>query len=313
MQGSQDATMLVLDAPPSPDNDPSSWYTAADALADAADATGRRAVVVATLAECINEPFRAHIADRGLTPLLGLSEALVALDAAAVAPVAGITPHAPVNAASSTTLVDEASAKRRLAAAGVAVPVGEVVAALSEALAAAERVGYPITLKALGHAHKSEAGAVRVGLRDAAALSEALAKMPATDAGFLVEATVTDVVAEVLVTVRRDAPVGWLVTVGFGGVMTEVWSDVANALAPVSVSDVRQMLGRLKSAPLLTGFRGRPPADLDALAALVVAVANHAVGDGTHTDVVEIELNPVLVGQHGATAVDALLLCETAE
>ena len=298
--------MLVLDAPPSPENDPSSWYTAADALADAASVTGRRGVVVATLAECLNEPFRAHITERGLTPLLGLSEALTALDAAATSSdTVTPTPHAPVRTPAATRLVDEASAKQRLATLGVPVPVGRVVGA-GNVLAAADEVGYPVTLKALGHAHKSEAGAVKVGLRDAAALATALDAMPGTDAGYLVEATVTDVVAEVLVTVRRDAPIGWLVTVGHGGVTTELWSDVANLLAPVDRDDVVRALRSLRSAPLLTGFRGRPPADVDALADLVVRLTDAVVG----TDVVEIELNPVLVGSRGATAVDALLIVE---
>jgi succinyl-CoA synthetase beta subunit len=173
-------------------------------------------------------------------------------------------------------------------------------------LDAAAQVGYPITLKALGHAHKSEAGAVKVGLRDADALSAALAAMPATPAGFLVEGTVTDVVAEVLVTVRRDAPVGWLVTLGHGGVMTELWGDVTHLLAPVTVPQVESALLGLRSAPLLTGFRGRPAADVRAAAELVVRLTDAVVG----TDVVEVELNPVLVGVSGATAVDALLIVE---
>ena len=307
MTGDHDVTMLVLDTPPSPDNDPSSWYTAADALADAADTTGSRAVVVATLAECINEPLRDHLATRGLTPLLGLAEGLAALDAAGPQPLQAETAHVPVTPPGPTTLVDEASAKRRLRSAGVAVPNGKV-ATRSDVLAAAAEVGYPITLKALGHAHKSEAGAVKVGLADAAALSAALDAMPSTEAGFLVESTVTDVVAEVIVTVRRDVPVGWLVTIGYGGVMTEVWSDVTNTLAPVTEPDVLRMVQRLKSAPLLTGFRGRPAADLHALARLVVTLVDTVATIGS--DVVEVELNPVLVGRSGATAVDALLIVE---
>ena len=174
--------------------------------------------------------------------------------------------------------------------------------------AAAEQIGFPITLKALGLAHKSEVGAVKVGLRDPQALAEALAIMPATEVGYLVESTVTDVVAEVLVTVRRDPPIGWLVTVGFGGVFTELWSDVAHLLAPVTVEQVEHSLGTLRSAPLLQGFRGRPVADVAALAELVVQLVDSVVG----TDVVEVELNPVLVGQRGATAVDALLIVEDA-
>jgi acetate---CoA ligase (ADP-forming) len=306
MDGPQDATMLVLDAPPSDDNDPSSWYIAADALADAARATGRRGVVVATLAECINEPFRAHITDAGLTPLLGLGEALTALDAAAtVGAEMHAVAHAPVMAPGAAMLIDEATAKQRLGALGVPVPRGRVVTT-DHVVQAADEIGYPITLKALGHAHKSEAGAVKVGLRDSEALAAAVAAMPATPAGFLVESTVTDVVAEVLVTVRRDAPVGWLVTVGHGGVFTELWSDVANLLAPVTAEQVKAALSSLRSAPLLHGFRGRPAADVDALVDLVVRLTDAVVG----TDVVEVELNPVLVGTSGATAVDALLIVE---
>ncbi len=309
MDGPQDATMLVLDAPPSADNDPTSWYVAADALADAAEATGNRAVVVGTLAECINEPFRDRIAARGLTPLLGLSEALVALDAAATAGAHCGPLHASAGAmaATATILIDEASAKQRLHQLGVAVPVG-TVAGRDGVAAAAAATGYPITLKALGLAHKSEAGAVKVGLADETALLAALEAMPDTGAGYLVEATVTDVVAEMLVTVRRDAPVGWLVSIGHGGVTTELWSDLTHLLAPVTVADVKAALPRLRSYLLLTGFRGRPAADIDALAALIVRLTDSVVG----TDVVEVELNPVLVGRRGATAVDALLIVQQA-
>ena len=307
MSGPQDATMLVLDAPPSPDNDPSSWYVAADALADAADATGGRAVVVATMAECLNEPFREHIAGRGLVPLLGLGEALIALDAAAHVGGEVLPPHARVSAPGATRLVDEASAKQRLRELGVAVPAGGIVQR-DQVLDRAEEIGYPITLKALGLAHKSEAGAVKVGIADAELLSAALWAMPHTDVGYLVEATVTDVVAEVLVAVRRDPPVGWLVTLGFGGVHTELWSDVVHLLAPVTEAQVVEALDRLRSARLLHGYRGRPVADVASLAQLVVTLTEAVVG----TPVVEVELNPVLVGRQGATAVDALWIEEIA-
>jgi hypothetical protein len=89
-------------------------------------------------------------------------------------------------------------------------------------------------------------------------------------------------------------------------VTTEVWSDVTHVLAPVTSDDVRQALTRLRSYPLLTGFRGRPPADIDALVELVVTLAEAVVG----SNVVEVELNPVLVGERGAVAVDALFVVE---
>jgi acyl-CoA synthetase (NDP forming) len=306
MDGPQDATMLLLDGPNTTTNDPRSWYLAGDAFADAAGATGKRGVVIATIAECVDEPFRAHLARRGLIALLGLAESLVALEAAAsVGTGASSGRHTSVVAPRGTRSVDEASAKQRLAHMGVAVPSGRVVAA-DGVLAAAAEAGFPITLKALGVAHKSEVGAVRVGIPDAATLTNALAEMPRSDAGYLVEATVTDIVAEVLVTVRRDPPIGWLITLGHGGVTTELWNDVAHLLAPVTADQVRQALDQLRSAALLHGFRGRPAADVASLVDLVVRLADAVVD----SDIVEVELNPVLVGRQGAIAVDALMVVE---
>jgi hypothetical protein len=132
----------------------------------------------------------------------------------------------------NTRLLDEAEAKARLGALGVAVPAGKVTAG-DDVESAADEIGYPVTLKALGQVHKSESGAVRVGLADRGAVMEALASMPESNE-YLVEATVTDVIAEVLVAIRRDPPIGWLVTLGFGGVLTELWTDVAHLLAPVT-------------------------------------------------------------------------------
>ena len=213
--------------------------------------------------------------------------------------------HAAVAAPAGSRIVDEAEAKNRLAAISIPVPAGKAVPAADVESAAAD-IGYPITLKALGHAHKSETGAVRVGLRNHDDVVAALAAMPASES-YLVESTVTDVIAEVLVAVRRDPPIGWLITLGFGGVTTEIWGDVTHLLAPVTADDVRLALTKLRSYPLLSGFRGRPAADIDALVALVVTLSDAIVG----TDVVEVELNPVLVGREGATAVDALWLEET--
>ncbi|MEX1105498.1 MAG: acetate--CoA ligase family protein [Ilumatobacteraceae bacterium] len=301
MEGDQDVTMLVLDAPTASGNDPSSWLPAIDALGDAATATGGRAVVVATMPECLDLRFRDHITGRGLTPLLGLTEALAALDAAGFAGTPPGPMHAPVTAPPNTRVVDEGAAKARLRYLGLPVPDGRMVLRDGVAAAAAE-VGYPITVKGLGIAHKSEVGAVKVGIPDEPALLAAIASMSDDMVRFLVESTVTDVVAEVLVAVRRDPPVGWLVTLGFGGVNTEVWHDVTHLLAPVTANDVIAALARLRSAPLLTGFRGRPPADIGALADLVVTIVDTVVG----TAAVEVELNPVLVGRHGATIVDAL-------
>jgi acetyl-CoA synthetase len=131
--------------------------------------------------------------------------------------------------------------------------------------------------------------------------------MPKDVADFLVEQTITDVVAEVLVSVRRDAPVGWLITLGAGGIYTELWRDTVSLLAPTTDAEIRTALTSLRIAPLLNGYRGKPAGDLDALVALTQKVIALTLNE----DLVEVELNPVLVTKTSAVAVDALMIAES--
>jgi acyl-CoA synthetase (NDP forming) len=307
MSGPHDATLLILDAPPLPDQDPSTWLVAAEAFADAAATTGRRGFVVATLPECLNDVARAAITARGLAPLQGIADALCALDRAAwLAEHSPAPPPLLVAAPGDTQLIDESSAKQRLATMQVRVPRG-VTCARNDVPDTAARVGYPVTLKALHLAHKTEMGGVAVGIADPDSLSTQLALMPESCHEFLVEQTISDVVAEVLVGIRRAAPIGWLITIGAGGVFTEVWRDTTCLLAPATREDVRTALQSLRIAPLLSGYRGKPAANVDALVDVVMALQDAA----QYSDVVEIELNPILVTPDSAIAVDALLIVET--
>jgi acetyl-CoA synthetase len=213
---------------------------------------------------------------------------------------------ATVVAPGATQLIDEAEAKKFLANNGVSVPIGKRCGR-GEVVANATKIGYPVTLKGLGLAHKSEAGAVRVGIKNADDLTFALNSMPTTINEFLVEQTVTDVVAEVLVSVRRDAPVGWLITLGAGGIYTELWRDTVCLLAPSSNDEIKDALQKLRIAPLLNGFRGKPAADVDSLVVLIQKLIDAALKN----NLVEIELNPVLVTTNSAIAVDALMIAET--
>ena len=130
--------------------------------------------------------------------------------------------------------------------------------------------------------------------------------MPESLTEFLVEETVTGIVAEVLVTVRRAAPLGWLITIGAGGVLTELWRDTQSLLAPTTTDEIRSAIERLRISAILAGYRGKPAGDVDALVAFVDHLQRVVVG----TNAVEVELNPVLVTTSGAIAVDALLIEE---
>jgi acyl-CoA synthetase (NDP forming) len=306
MRGDHDATLLLLDAPPREDQDSSSWLVAAEAFAAAAQATGRRAVCVATMSENFSESMRNSIMSLGLNAAQGLRETLVALDRAAwLGTHSPMALPAPVDAPRETALVDEANSKNMLASWGVPVPQG-ARCTRDSVIDESQRIGFPITLKGLGLAHKSEAGAVAVGLRDADQLSAALNSMPSDIAEFLVEQTVTGIVAEVLVSIRRSAPLGWLITVGAGGVLTELWRDTQCVLAPATADDLRSALQRLRIAPILNGYRGKPAANIDSLVSAILTLQQHVVG----SKLAEVELNPVLVTTTSSVAVDALIIEE---
>ena len=306
MNGPQDATLLILDTPPRDDQPSDSWTVAAQSLGDAAAKTNKRGVVVATIPECVTADVRDAARAANMTVLQGLQESLAALDVAAWLGLnlPGEVP-AKVVAPRATKLIDEAEAKSMLSRNGVAVPVG-ARSQRDELVATANRVGYPVTLKGLGLAHKSESGAVRVGITDADQLIAAANAMPKEISEFLVEQTVTNIVAEVLVGVRRDAPVGWLVTLGAGGVFTELWRDTVCLLAPATNAEISEALQKLRIAPLLNGFRGKPAANIDALVELIQKLIGATLNNG----LVEVELNPVLVTPKSAIAVDALMIAE---
>lgn len=193
---------------------------------------------------------------------------------------------------------------------GVAVPASRVVTGPLAAGEAAAALGGPVALKAGGPGilHKTELGAVAVGLEGAAAVERAAAAMEErlSAAGlepetFLVQAMVEGD-AELLVGVAADPVFGPVLACGAGGTAAELLGDVAIRLCPLSAGEAARMLASLRTFPLLTGYRGAPPADLDAVRELLLRVS--ALADGHH-EIVELDLNPVLAGPDGALAADA--------
>jgi acyl-CoA synthetase (NDP forming) len=174
---------------------------------------------------------------------------------------------------------------------------------------AAETMGYPVAVKAVGRAilHKSETGAVALDLRDAAAVEVAARRMAGLGEAILVEPMVEDGVAELIVGVSRDPQLGLCLVVGAGGVLVEILNDRALLLLPTTAEAVRAAILSLRIAPLLQGFRGRPEGDLAATVEAVLAVARFAEAHASR--LAELDINPLIVrsaGQ-GAVAADALV------
>lgn len=218
--------------------------------------------------------------------------------------------------AEGRTALDEHEGKQLLAAHGVPVTRELVATTPAQAAELARETGFPCVLKILSSdiAHKTEIGGVRLGIATAEdavrACGEILeaARRNAPHArleGVLVQRQ-EQAVAELLVGVTRDPVFGLVLTVGLGGILTELYQDVTQRVLPVCQRTAREMLTELKSWPLLDGYRGRERADVDAACAAIAAVSAAALALGP--DLQEMEINPLMLraAGSGAVAVDAL-------
>src|SRR5690606_39652879 len=131
---------------------------------------------------------------------------------------------------------------------------------------------FPVALKALGLVHKTEAGGLRLNLATPEAVYAAADELAGIGSGLYVEKMVKGPLAEILVGVTRDPPFGLVMTLGSGGILVELLRDTATVLLPATGEEIEAALLSLKSAPLLQGYRGRPPGDIAAAVAVVEAV-----------------------------------------
>ncbi len=212
----------------------------------------------------------------------------------------------------------EPSAKRRLRMHGVESPEGGVAATADAAARIADSLGYPVVAKIVSAqvAHKSDVGGVEVGLADAAAVRAAFDRIVGSVAanapdvtidGVLIEQMVRERGFEALVGITRDPVFGPVMTFGLGGLHAEIFKDVSRRLLPVTEREAREMIGEIRSAALLAGYRGRPPADIDALVAALVSLSRFVADSGGQVE--EIEINPLWVGEagRGVVALDCVL------
>lgn len=207
--------------------------------------------------------------------------------------------------------LSEAESKALLARHGVPVAAEELAQSAEEAVAAAERIGFPVVVKLCGAgiAHKTERGLVKLGLRDAAAVKKAAAGLLDAarpedgDVGLLIGAMVAGA-REFIAGYVRDDEFGPCVMLGVGGVLAEAVADVAFRLVPLAPVDAEDLIDDLAGQALLGPVRGEPAVDRAALAGILCGLA--AVGEGDER-IRSIDVNPLIVCDGIPTAVDALV------
>jgi acyl-CoA synthetase (NDP forming) len=215
---------------------------------------------------------------------------------------------------SGSTALNEVESKSLLGAYGIPVPSERLVRTPDDAVAAAEKIGFPVVLKAVSAAlpHKSDAGLVHLNLANAgdvrqaaAAMAERARSLPAPLDGMLVAKQVAGG-TEVVLGVQRDVEMGPVVMFGMGGVLVELFKDVSFAPATLDHARAREMVRATRAGAMLEGFRGRKPGDIDALCDALVNLGRLARDLG---DVIEaVDINPLLVQEKGVVALDGLVV-----
>jgi acyl-CoA synthetase (NDP forming) len=313
-----DVSLCLLDYPREDRCDQSTWGGAERGFARAAQQTGTKGAVLATFSDTISEPVAERLMKAGIAMLAGIDAGLAGIQAAVDVGAAWSRPLSPPLLTSPgphrddiAKVLDEAESKDLLARCGVPVPEARVVRSAEEAVTAAGELGYPVVVKALGVSHKTEAGGVGLDLGNAEAVSTAVGEMSGLSESYLIEKMIDGVVAELIVGVARDEQFGPYLLVGGGGILVEMMKDSASLLMPTTRERVLHALDQLKCAPLLKGFRGAPPADLNAAADAILAVAGMVENDPS--SIIELDINPLMLlaeGQ-GVVAADALISLNT--
>jgi acyl-CoA synthetase (NDP forming) len=244
----------------------------------------------------------------GGVPVYATIEAAVA-GLAALLPMPAVEPVGELPAAAPGPIDDSYFGSRELlAAAGVPFVEARRVDSEQQALDAADQLGYPVVLKALGMLHKSDAGGVKVGIADAGALArewgDMQRRLAPPECSIEAMAPLAEGV-ELIVGIKRDRRFGPVVMVGIGGVFAELMAEKQVALAPVDHGQALRLIASLRAAPLLDGARGRVPVDVGAAADVLVAVSRLAAA---RPDIAEVDINPLLVTPDGALGLDARVI-----
>jgi len=309
-----DLNYLVLDFPHATRCDDWEWHIAVDAFEAAVQKNNARGAFVVSMPENIREEYTEDYSRRGIVSFYGFDEALQATEIAAdIGTAWQREPAEPVLAVPELTgpgiALDEADAKQRLADFRVPVPAGARVTSIEAAQQLAHQLGYPVVLKALGIAHKTEHNAVRLNLQSSEEVAQAAQQLFALSDELYLE-VMKPALAELIVGVVRDPTFGLALTIGSGGILVELLQDSRSLLIPASAEEIESAIRGLKSAPLLEGYRGRPQADIDATVQAIVAIQQFAIANSG--SLLELDVNPLLIGAQGegVFAADALIVLQ---
>ena len=217
--------------------------------------------------------------------------------------------------ADKRTLLTEVESKDILEEAGIPTARARLAGSAQEAAKIAQEIGFPVALKIVSPdiSHKSDIGGVKLGLKTAeevtAAFDEIIAAAKKAQPKAKVDGVSVQQMArpgvEVIMGMTQDPQFGPVLMFGLGGIFVEVLKDVSFRLVPIAARDARQMVQEIKGHPLLEGYRGQEPADIEALERLLLRLSEFIE---KHPEISELDLNPIFAYKDGALAVDARIV-----
>ena len=303
MRGHEGITIIIVDFPRNDNCDPSAWNCVITAAKKAKIVEDKPLALVSTLSENIPEQVSFKLLESNIITLHGLDTALAAISASS----SNQKPMNPKpiflsNPTGKSTLVDEYVAKKSLEKYGLKIPKTEKCL-LSDAHFVSDQIGYPVVLKALGSAHKSEMGEVVLNLENKKAVKNASKKI--SKKNVIIEKMIDDTIVELLIGIVHDPAHGMLLTIGAGGVLTEILSDTSSLLLPSSEDDVLECFNQLKISKIAKGYRGFSGVDVNQIVDAIMKIQEFVLDN--RDKVFEIEINPLLVTSSEVIVADALI------
>ena len=303
MRGHDGITIIIVDFPRNDNCDPSAWNCVITAAKKAKIVEDKPLALVSTLSENIPEQVSFKLLESNIITLHGLDTALAAISASS----SNQKPMNPKpiflsNPTGKSTLVDEYVAKKSLEKYGLKIPKTEKCL-LSDAHFVSDQIGYPVVLKALGSAHKSEMGEVVLNLENKKAVKNASKKI--SKKNVIIEKMIDDTIVELLIGIVHDPAHGMLLTIGAGGILTEILSDTSSLLLPSSEDDVLECFNQLKISKIAKGYRGFSGVDVNQIVDAIMKIQEFVLDN--RDKVFEIEINPLLVTSSEVIVADALI------
>ena len=296
-------TIIIVDFPRDDNCDPSAWNCVITAAKMAKKSENKPLALVSTLSENIPEHVSFELLESNIITLHGLDTALAAISVSSInQTVVNPKPIFLSNPTGKSILVDEYDAKKSLEKYGLKLPETEKCL-LSDAHLISDQIGYPVVIKALGSAHKSELGEVFLNLENQKSVKEALRKI--SKKHVIVEKMIGDAVVELLVGIVHDPAHGMLLTVGAGGVLTEILSDTSSILLPSSKSEVLDCFNQLKISKIAKGYRGALGVDINQIIDAIMKIQDFVLDN--RDKLFEIEINPLIVTTSEVIVADALI------